>query len=644
MVKIIPYSAFIKNQNIIIDLYQYYFNNGYNSIITEKIIRLLLSFIMIFLFNFLINCIDYNSIFNLSDSHINNYNKSLYQYIHLDKWFPTNLYLVICFVIYVLYLLSLLGNIVSSIRKFSKIRMIYSHYLEINDYRLQFLNWDNITTKILERLQADELLDTEDISIYSINNRICHQSNMIISMIRNSYLDTPSYSKFIEWNYIFCIIEPMTISKSLSIQHSLQNQQLSDTTINEISNFTNKDICIQYPEQTQSYLEIEIKTDKKINQPLLEDEIVNYESTIDKKYLSLENNYLDKITFSSTETSKTSKTYITDSIIASRTFDSILYNTLITDTITTPDTLVEYIEKVHYRIHLALIINLISLPFTLIILGLYVCIKYGEKLYSNPTILFKRKINTFTLWKLRYYNELPNLFRERIARIESNMDKIINLYPSTIKNIITRFLQFTIGSIFLILLILSFTTSEKFSQLEIIANHNIIWFLGICGTTILILNRIIYPQQKQMTITKNEQIHAFDSLREDLITIYPEISKIEDREYLVSLIHKIYKPQVINMFHELINFIIMPYYLLKWKLQVSRHSSDILGLIEKHYQLGNVCRHSIFTNYNELKQNPHMMISLKEFMINHDWKLPSILQFDHTLHNSTIYKEASSHF
>ena len=73
-------------------------------------------------------------------------------------------------------------------------------------------------------------------------------------------------------------------------------------------------------------------------------------------------------------------------------------------------------------------INLISIPFTVIILGLYLVIKYGEQIYRNPGILFKRQIDIASKWKLRFYNELPNLYGDRLMRIESNMDKIINTY------------------------------------------------------------------------------------------------------------------------------------------------------------------------------------------------------------------------
>jgi hypothetical protein len=638
-----------RDKNLIIDIYQYYFYNGYHSILTEKIIRLSLSFLMIFLFNFIINCIDYTALLNPPDTTQLSQSKHqlIYKYINMANWFPNNPYLIICFSIYCIYLLSLIGNIISSIRKFSKIRIIYNQILSINDYRLKFITWDDIISVICRRLNTDELLDTSGINIYTINNRICYQANLVISMFRAGLITIPNYSKFLEWNYIFCIIEPMTnaypmIHSYNFIQSSRPNQntpnqnkpnqniQLTDT-LEDINQLTNKEIYNRFNDTTQEPL--------LPPTPTIEQEIAYYERAHNQ---STSTDYLDNISSNSQspETSTTNNpnyrtTFVSNSIIHIHRFDSILYNTLTIDTRTPANSVMEYLQKVHYRINLVIAINLFAMPFMIIILGLYLFIKYGEKLYANPSILFQRKINVSTLWKLRYYNELPNLFRERIIKIEVNMDKIINVYQSPIRQIITRFLVFLIGCVFLLLLALSFVATENFAKLEIIPNHNVIWFLGVCGTLLLILNKIVSPSYSP-SLTKKEQLNAFESLREDLITIYPQLNKIEDREYIVSLIHDIYKPRIVNMFYELVNLIIAPYILYKWKKQVANNAVDILELLVNHYQLGNVCRHSIFTNREEIIKKPHMMLSLKEFRVNHEWDLPEVIRIDCTLNNSVL--------
>jgi hypothetical protein len=500
-------------------------------------------------------------------------------------------------------------NTINIIKKFSKIREIYKKYLKINDYRIKFITWDDIVNSFITRLTAyNDLLDAGNINIYTVNNKICHQSNIIISVIRNGYVTLPKYSKFLEWNYIFCIIEPIiTTLKINKLSKPDINLNESDT-LENIHHYNNKRIYKLY------------------DQLLLSREIEDLERNI----ISVD---------------ASTNPFISESELPSpiTNFDNVLYNTL-TENInndreinmenSTMNNTSEYINKVHYRINLVFWINLICIPFTVIILGLYLIIKYGEQIYRNPGILFQRQIDIKNKWKLRYYNELPNLFGERLAKIERNMDKIINTYNSSVSMVISRFLTFLVGSIFLIVLVLSLIASKEFSQLEIIPEHNIIWFLGISGTLLLILNKLTYKSVYKLT--KIEQIAAFDALREDLITIHPQLQKIDDREYLVSLIHDIYKLRVVNMIHEIINLLISPYYLWLWRKEIKKNASMIINLMENHYILGNVCRHSIFTNHDELIRNPHILLSLKEFKLNHNWSIPSILQINSNLTNSAL--------
>ncbi len=663
-----------RNSNLITDLYQYYFYNGYHSIVSEKVTRVTISFLMIFLANFLVNCVDYAALMSLKANEDRPEKRSIFYFINISKWLSLNAYLLICFIIYCIYLICISLNLVTSIRKFGKINTIYNKYLSLNDYRLKFITWDEVVNKITQRLvvHGKDVLDTTNITIYTINNKICHQSNFIISMLRAGYVTMPRYSKFLEWNYIFCVIEPITIPHTL---HSNNNtlpyipSQLSSTPVRSEANLSDTLEDIQRFDNVDIY--------KRYNQPLLTpEEIQEIEDYDNPHYINMNKNknkninsnpsipipfntpkphrgdYLDYILLDTSSQSRSSDTtgspaWVTNSLIANsdrppqlQVFDSVLYNTLTnipetqsSDTIA-QDNVLEYIARVRYRLTLVFWLNILAMPFTVIILGLYVFIKYGEKLYGNPGILFHRQLDIVTRWKLRFYNELPNLYSDRLTRIERNMDKIINTYKSPTREILTRFVTFLVGSVFLILLVISFIATEEFAKLEIVPNHNVIWFLGVCGTILLILNRI--SGTSKIKLTNMEQLEAFDALREDLITINPQLLKTDDREYLVTLIKNIYKPRIMNLIHEIVNLFLAPYYLWKWKMEITKHANMIIGLQENHYILGNICRHSIFTNQNELINNPHMLLSLKEFKNNHNWEIPATLGIDIQLANSVL--------
>ncbi len=663
-----------KEKTIITDLYQYYFFNGFHNILTEKIIRLLISYLLIFIINLVINCINYKALLSLSNDTItikreHNY---IYNYIELQNWFPKNPYLIICCVLYCIYLFSITINCIGTIRKFWKIRKIYNKYLNINDYRLKFITWDDIISQITQRLKPNDILDTTNINIYTINNKICQQSNIIIALLRSNFITLPKLSKFLEWNFIFCIIDPMTsIKNNMQQQHTQQTQEIyniynqnldetnEDIILEDIHNLDNKKIYKNYMPNNNT-------TGYKYDEPLLPihhtdntdntnnnniTNLTNITNIInDIEHPKIEYN-LDNISLSSTPsqetsllsptptsriTSRTTSRYITNSIINENKFDDALYNTFLNQSVNNTEITkyTEYIRKVRYRITLAFAINLIAMPFTIIILIMYLIIKYGEKMYINPSILFQRQLNIKSRWQLRYYNELPNLFKDRIFRIERNMDKIINSYYSPMGQIIYRFLIFAIGSVFIVLLAISFIASETFSELEIFHGHNIIWFLGVSGTLLIVLNKCITNEDKKLT--KTEQITAFEELREDLVSINPHILKTEDREYLVNLIQNIYQSRITHIFNEVWYLFASPYYLWIWKRDISMHCNQILELLDNHYILGNVCKYSIFSNLEEMQSNPHMLLSLKEFHNNHKWNLPNLMQYDFTMQNSVL--------
>jgi hypothetical protein len=595
---------------------------------------------------------------------------------------------------------------VSTIKKFWKIRKIYNKYLNINDYRLKFITWDEIVSNIIERTTTNALLDASKINIYTINNQICHQSNIIIAMIRNRYVTVNKLSKFLEWNYIFCIIDPMTIIKKrespLQYQPVHENSILEDL-LDNVTNMNPKQIVNNMNEpllsdETNSYETSQSNipfhtpdsqhtqlphhtlhtqrtqhTNEYINQSIIEIENPQYNYNYNLNDISISSGSGSNIPPQLSETSLQSstptniyhiplnnnnnnnrnnvsrsqypETYVANSLYNQNNFDNALFNTFMNQSVINGDIteLSEYIKKVHYRINLAMIINIIAMPFIIIILLVYLMIKYGEKMYVNPAIMFKRKINKRTMWKLRYYNELPNAFKTRIDRIECNMDKIMNLYTSPTREIVIRFLLFAFGSIFIILLSLSFIANEGFSDLEIIHGHNVIWFLGIMGTLLIILNKCL-TNTYEIKMTKPEQIAAFDALREDLITIYPNILNVNDREYLVRIINEIYQPRIVYVMYELMYLITTPYYLWKWKKQINVNCTKILEVIEYHHVLGNVCKYSIFSNGDELSRNAHMLLSLKEFHLNHpEWALPVILGIDLDMQNSEILKHTIFH-
>lgn len=631
---------FNKNNNNWINIYQYYYFGGYKYIYTNNIVKLLISYVLIIVINFLINCVNYRKILNLSDKEHN-----IGEFIDLNNWFPKNIYLLLCFTIYCIYLLCITINCIFTLIKFKKIQKLMNEFYEINDNRIKFLNWENIVEIIIEKnkenyhllnsvehnlknehemqynlneklLNQNELNDMEngnnndnnniidinmyDENIYIVNSILCKQSNIIISVFRSRLFTIPRISKLLEWNFIYCIIEPLLSISNInnnsinnSILEKLSYLNLSDLNISRILNKYKKKNEHSINEQiNESNNNIENNYDLEINEINEINDINNHNS----------NSYLGRNLDKENQNEN----------LENQNKDENNENNFFLNDINR----INYLKKVNRRINLVLFINIISLPFAIIILGIYIILKYGEKFYHNPKLVYDRQIDLRTKWLFKYYNETPDMYDDRMKKIQKNMKIIINQYKHSVFQIIYRLFIFILGSIFIILFVLTIIGGNEFANVILFDNKSIIWFLSIIGTLLLLMR----SNNEDKSLTKKEKNEIINELREDLITINQKMIEHDDKEYFINLLKHIYPYKIIFIWYEIYYLIISFYYLLLWKKEVNKNCNKLFELIEYNYIVGNVSKYSIFENINELESNMHMLLSYKEFTKNYNFK------------------------
>jgi hypothetical protein len=250
-------------------------------------------------------------------------------------------------------------------------------------------------------------------------------------------------------------------------------------------------------------------------------------------------------------------------------------------------------------------------------------LKYGNKIYHNPGYIFKRQLGIKIKWQLHYYNEIPNLFEERIERIEHMLDMIINKYSSSWFNIFHKLIVFLLGSIFIVLFVISIISNRDPLQIWIFRDKSIVWFLGIIGSIVLISANNLGKGNTNISsldgITRNSKTdtcNIITKLRDELATINPSLLKSDDDEELINIIKRIYPYKLSLLLNEVWYFITSSYYLMKWSNEISVNYGYVLNLIDYHASFGNVSKYSVFTNIAELNKNSHMILSVKNFKIN----------------------------
>ena len=533
-------------------IYQYFFHGGFNSIVTNQIVRILNSYILIFIINFLTNCVDYNGL--LDDINDDLIDRHISTYIHINNWFPSNPYLIICFTMYCIYLLCITVNMVSIIKRTRKIRQFYNKDLRIDDSSLRYFSWEQILNKI-QQLETDNVNFNKN-CIYRVSNKVCHNNNLIISIFRSNLFTFPNISKLLEWNFIYCIIDPIHDS----VKEATLDFQRSDST--ELQN--------------DSFL---IKTDNDIS-------TINQNSTINESITNINHSKLN-----------------------------LNYQTLYSI----------YLKKVNARLKLVFLINLIAMPFAIVILGIYLILKYGEKFYHNPRLIYQRQLDIKSKWILKYYNEYPHLYNERIKQLQHNMDSIISQYQSTIFQIIYRLFIFICGSIFIVLFSLTLISGNEFANIIIFDNKSILWFLSVLGTFVIVAR----SGKEEKFISKKEKNEIFDRLCHELVSIDNTLLKDErDKEHIIELIKEIYPFKLKFIIYEIFYLLASPYYLLTWKKQVNYNYQSIMSLLDNDMDLGAVSKSSVFDNCKQIDNDIHMYLSYISFKKNYQYKFNIDVNFD----------------
>jgi len=202
------------NSLYLFNLYYYYYNRGYTNLILTELTNLGVLGFSIFLLFFLVQCVDFNGLinYNLNES------ISLSKFIKFDNFWNFHPVIITISIVFFIYILFQLISIIINSRKFWIIRNIYKEELEIDNNELDTLTWNEITNKIMKHYCIPNL------NSYMIALRIMTKENLIISIydkLPNLNFHKYPLTKLLEWNFIFCFINPL-INENREIDNNIK--------------------------------------------------------------------------------------------------------------------------------------------------------------------------------------------------------------------------------------------------------------------------------------------------------------------------------------------------------------------------------------------------------------------------------------
>ena len=202
------------NDTFLIQVYNYYFGEGFCCIIVDNLFNLFgLLFLIIFSI-IILECIDYEVLFN---------EHKFENAFKLSGIFHANWFTVICIIIMCFVFLYKLFRFFNKIKNTFEIKNWYNDNLDIDDFKIKYIKWSKIMKKIIEFFNKQSL--ETNLTKLDILNRIMRKNNYFIAMIDLDILDFDIYipfygnysflSKYLEWYLRKCISNYFFDSNSL---------------------------------------------------------------------------------------------------------------------------------------------------------------------------------------------------------------------------------------------------------------------------------------------------------------------------------------------------------------------------------------------------------------------------------------------
>lgn len=174
-------------------IYFYYVNKGYNRIIINSIVNLLVTNFLVFFIVFLFNCVDYNGLFTLETK------ASLGNFIHMNNLLQINAFFSIILIMFCFLDALKIISILDDMYIYKNIKKFYKNNLKIRDTELEYLKW----SEILE-IYKDSV--NNEINPYYVDSIISSKDNYFIALLDNKIVRPHHLNSLFEWNLIYCII------------------------------------------------------------------------------------------------------------------------------------------------------------------------------------------------------------------------------------------------------------------------------------------------------------------------------------------------------------------------------------------------------------------------------------------------------
>lgn len=183
-------------------IYKYHLYGGYKNIKFLEILNLSSTIFMIFFIQIIFRCIDYEGlgqIDNFASGTSLNQEKYIWDFINIHKIWKGSFFNVCFMIIFGFYIILRILTILDGLKQYRDIKLFLENRLIITESDIKKIKWKEVSTKLEQFLQLNS---------YELHAKMLRKENIMIHIF-DSQINKFIFSKLMEWNLTFCIINPI---------------------------------------------------------------------------------------------------------------------------------------------------------------------------------------------------------------------------------------------------------------------------------------------------------------------------------------------------------------------------------------------------------------------------------------------------
>lgn len=183
-------------------IYKYHLYGGYKNIKFLEILNLASTIFMIFFIQIIFRCIDYEGLSKIENSAYgdsNNTEHYLWDFIDIHKIWKGSFFNVCFMIIFGFYIILRILTIIDGLKQYREIKFFLESRLDITESEIKKIKWNDLSSKLEKFL---------NINSYELHAKMLRKENIMIQIF-NSQINKFIFSKLMEWNLTFCIINPI---------------------------------------------------------------------------------------------------------------------------------------------------------------------------------------------------------------------------------------------------------------------------------------------------------------------------------------------------------------------------------------------------------------------------------------------------